>query len=226
MSATPIHTTVRFVVMAKAPRPGLAKTRLIPALGADGAAALARRLLQHALGEALAAADALGGEVVLCGTPLDAAQPTPASGSLWGLPELDAWLPHLHLQDQGDGALGERMARAVRDPLMAGQPCILLGTDCPTLNRDVLQQVAHALQDHDAALVPATDGGYVALGLRRWVATPFEHMPWSTPQVGALTVQRLTHAGLSLHTCAAHHDIDEPADLQHLPATLQTHAQP
>ena len=62
-------------------------------------------------------------------------------------------------------------------------------------------------------MLPSTDGGYLAIGLRRPAPFLFEHMPWSTPQVGALTVQRLTHAGLSLHTFAAHHDIDEPADL-------------
>jgi rSAM/selenodomain-associated transferase 1 len=212
--------TVRFIVMAKAPRAGQAKTRLIPALGAEGAAALARRLLHHTLGEALAAAESLrntqiDAAVTLCGTPL---AELPAQGeSLWGLPELTDWLPHLHLQDQGDGDLGERMARAVHGPLMTGQSCVLIGTDCPKLGREALHGIALDLHRHDAVMVPANDGGYVALGLRRFAPTLFTHMPWSTPEVAHLTRQRLAAAGLSLHEWPPEHDIDEPADLTPLP---------
>lgn len=212
--------SVRFIVMAKAPRAGQAKTRLIPALGAEGAAALARRLLHHTLGEALAAAESLkqaqiDATVTLCGTPL---AELPAQGeSLWGLPELTDWLPQLHLQDQGDGDLGARMARAVHGPLMTGQSCVLIGTDCPKLGREALHGIALDLHRHDAVIVPATDGGYVALGLRRFEPTLFTHMPWSTPEVAHLTRQRLAAAGLSLHEWPPEHDIDEPADLAHLP---------
>lgn len=212
--------SVRFIVMAKAPRAGQAKTRLIPALGAEGAATLARRLLHHTLGEALAAAQSLrnaqiDAAVTLCGTPL---AELPAQGeSLWGLPELTDWLPHLHLQDQGDGDLGARMARAVHGPLMAGQSCVLIGTDCPKLGREALHGIALDLHRHDAVMVPATDGGYVALGLRRFEPTLFTDMPWSTPEVAHLTRQRLAAAGLSLREWPAEHDLDEPADLAHLP---------
>lgn len=215
--------TVHLIVMAKAPRAGQAKTRLIPALGAEGAAALARRLLHHTLDEALAAADSLkhaqiNATVTLCGTPLST---PPAPGeALWGLPELNDWLPRLHLQDQGDGDLGARMARAVRGPLLAGQPCVLIGTDCPALGQQALHGIAMDLQGHDAVMVPANDGGYVALGLRCFEPTLFTDMPWSTPEVARLTRQRLAAAGLSLHEWPPEHDIDEPADLAHLPNLL------
>lgn len=210
--------TVRFIVMAKAPRPGQAKTRLIPALGAEGAAALARRLLHHTLCETLAAAEQVGGNVTLCGTPMPPRLPPEADGPLWGLPELDGLLPRLQLRDQGEGDLGARMARAVQGPLAEGQPCVLIGTDCPALGRAALQRVAQALVGgHDAVMVPATDGGYVALGLGRFEPTLFSDMPWSTDQVGPLTVARLQAAGMRLHVSPAEHDIDEPTDLAHLP---------
>jgi rSAM/selenodomain-associated transferase 1 len=223
MSTPAIPTPVRIIVMAKAPRAGQAKTRLIPALGAEGAAALARRLLHHTLGEALAAAESLKHEqidsaVILCGTPLS---PLPAQNeALWDLPELNDWLPRLHLQDQGDGDLGARMSRAVHGPLMAGQPCVLIGTDCPALGREALHGIVLDLQQHDVVMVPAADGGYVALGLRRFEPTLFTDMPWSTPEVARLTRQRLAAAGLSLHEWPPEHDIDEPADLAHLPNLL------
>jgi len=222
MNASPARSnappTMRFIVMAKAPRPGLAKTRLIPALGAEGAAALARRLLHHTLCEALAAAEQVGGAVTLCGTPMPTRLPPEAEGGLWGLPELDGLLPRLQLRDQGEGDLGARMARAIQGPLADGQPCVLIGTDCPALGRDALQRIAQALTNgHDAVLVPATDGGYVALGLTRFEHTLFSDMPWSTDQVGPLTAARLQAAGMRLHLAPAEHDIDEPPDLAHLP---------
>jgi len=180
---------VRIIVFAKAPRAGFAKTRLIPALGADGAAALASSLLLHTLDEAMHAGVR---DIELCRTPMH--------DPLWQtLP-----LPRgLQMTDQAGGDLGERLARAAHRSLEAGQPCILIGTDCPAL--------------HDAVLSPASDGGYVALGLRHFEPSVFTDMAWSTEVVARDTVSRLLQAGMSVHQVPALHDIDEPADLQHLP---------
>lgn len=193
-------------VLAKAPVPGLAKTRLIPALGATGAAALAAQLLAHAATQAVAAGL---GPVTLWGTP-DLSHP------LWrGLQE--ALGVGLALQAPGD--LGQRMAQAFS---ASAGPLLLTGTDMPGLQAAVLRAAAASLADHDAVFVPALDGGYGLVGLRQ--ATPaalralFEGMAWSTPTVMAITRQRLAAAGLRHAELPVLPDIDEPADLQHLPA--------
>lgn len=195
------------VVMAKAPRPGLAKTRLAPALGADGAARLAGRLLDHAVHEALAA-DL--GPVELCAAP-DAADPAFAR---WrGLP--------LRWSDQSAGDLGERMARAI-DCALARAPghaprVLLIGSDAPALDAPMLRTAAAALVAHDAVFVPARDGGYVLVGVRRPAAALFAGVAWSTPRVMAQTRERLRTAGWTHHELPPVADVDEPADLVHVP---------
>lgn len=199
---------VRIVLLAKAPLPGRAKTRLIPALGADGAADLAARLLQHAIGECLAAAV---GPVQLCVTP---GRADPAWRAL-ALPR------KLHWTEQGEGDLGARMARAAQRVTAGGEAVLLIGSDCPGLTAECLRAAARALADHDSCLIPASDGGYVLLGLRHHLPALFADMPWSTPAVAGLTCQRIRAAGCSLKQFPLLHDIDEPQDLAWLPAQLQ-----
>ena len=191
------------VVMAKAPVPGYAKTRLIPALGADGAAVLALWLLNRTMAAALAARL---GPVELCCAP-DTSHPA-----------FNAWANELgvKLTSQGEGDLGERMARVFERWQPAASQVLLIGTDAPRLDASVLCAAAHALQTQDAVFVPAFDGGYALIGLRQPAPQLFIHMPWSTSQVMQLTRERL-HAGALRHAeLAALHDIDEAADLVHL----------
>jgi rSAM/selenodomain-associated transferase 1 len=188
--------------MAKAPVAGYAKTRLIPALGESGAAALAARLLQHALEQARLAAL---GTVELCCAP-DARH---AGFSAW------THAPGVTLSDQGEGGLGQRMARAMDRALEFHDRVLLVGTDAPALDAKVLRSAAGALDDHDAVFVPALDGGYVLVGLRRPMPALFANMPWSTPEVMQRTRERL--AGITHVELAPLADIDVPADLMHLP---------
>jgi len=196
--------------MAKAPVAGQAKTRLIPALGAHGAAALAARLLEHALQAALAAAadGAEGlGPVELCCAP-DARHAA-----------FDGARRHAGLEfaAQGDGDLGTRMQRAFIRRLASHGRALLIGTDAPALDAATLHHAAAALRTHDAVFVPAMDGGYALIGLARPVPCLFEAMPWSTARVMALTRERLAAAGMRHAELPPVHDIDEPADLVHLP---------
>lgn len=191
------------IVMAKAPVPGLAKTRLIPALGAEGAAALAARMLEHAVGEALAAGV---GPVTLCGAP-DVSHPAFIER---------ARDPRVQLQPQGEGDLGARMRRAFDRALATHERAVLIGTDAPALDAAVLRAAAAALDAHDAVFAPAHDGGYALIGLRRAEPRLFEAMPWSTAKVMAVTRERLREAGQHWHELPALRDIDEPADLVHL----------
>jgi uncharacterized protein len=199
-----VNTPCTVIVMAKAPLAGYAKTRLIPALGADGAARLATRLLQHAVEQALAAAL---GPVELCCAP---DHHHPAFNSLCATSGL-VW------SDQGDGDLGARMARAFERRLAVGSPVLMIGTDAPALDAALLRHAAAALADTDAVFVPAFDGGYALIGLRRPAPALFERMTWSVSSVMAQTRERLASAGLRHTELPALADIDEAADLVHLP---------
>lgn len=198
---------VRIVVFAKAPLAGFAKTRLIPALGQQGAADLAQRLLEHTLHKALTSRV---GSVELCVTPS-------ATNPIWQNMHLpDA----IHLTNQGDGDLGERMARAADRVIAAGEAVLLMGTDCPQLDVARLQEAAKALQYSEATLVPAFDGGYVLLGLTRFDSSVFAGIAWSTESVLNETLNRLKQLDWRVTTLPALHDIDEPTDLKWLPKTM------
>ena len=206
----------RLVIFAKAPQPGSVKTRLIPALGAEGAATLAHRLLTHTLQQALAATV---GEVELCMNPM---------------PSDPAWLGvaiqrSVQQTAQGDGDLGERMARAVARIAARGSSpntsVLLIGTDCPMLTARLLTQAAQQLERNDAVLLAAHDGGYVLLGLKSPCPELFEDMPWSTSVVAAETMRRMAKLKLRFWQGPTLHDIDEPADLQHAQDLLSDHYQ-
>ena len=202
-------TPVRIIIIAKEPRPGFAKTRLMPALGARGAADLADRLLRHTLTQAL---EAKVGPVELCVSP-DAEAPywqalvESASGTSG---------QRVALTQQFEGDLGSRMATAARRGLTYGTPVMLIGTDCPALDADRLATMASMLADHDACLCPVHDGGYSLLGLTRIHDSLFQGIPWSTDQVAALTRQRMEQLGWSWQESEFLTDVDEPTDLHHL----------
>ncbi|MFM9879936.1 MAG: TIGR04282 family arsenosugar biosynthesis glycosyltransferase [Burkholderiaceae bacterium] len=198
----------RIQVFAKAPQPGQAKTRLIPALGASGAAALARRMLGHTLAQALAAGI---GPVELC------ASPDTAHRDWLGVP-----LPAgIGCSAQGDGDLGARLSRASQRALQTATAVLLIGTDCPALDASALREAALQLARHDAVLIPATDGGYCLLGFKQHHASLFEAMPWSTAVVAQETLARCAALRWRVWQGAPLPDIDEPADLAALPGDWQ-----
>jgi rSAM/selenodomain-associated transferase 1 len=200
---------VQIAIMAKAPLPGLAKTRLAPVLGASGAAALAAQMLDHAVAQAVAAAL---GPVTVWATP-DATHP-----AFLRLQQRHG----VALAVQPAGDIGQRMAAAFA---AHGGPLLLMGADLPGISAAVLQQAAAALAHHDAVLVPALDGGYGLIALHRPAPSLFDGLAWSTPAVLAQTRQRLVAAGLRHAELAAVADIDEPADLAHLPAAWRVSLQ-
>jgi rSAM/selenodomain-associated transferase 1 len=194
----------RIIIFAKAPQPGLAKTRLIPALGAERAAALARRMLDTTLERALGAQV---GPVELRVTPA-------ISDSAWrDIPIPDG----VEISAQGEGDLGARLARATQSGLERNAALMLIGCDCPELDSTALRQAAQTLQGVDAVMHPTTDGGYALLGLRRFHPRLFSDIPWSTSSVAHRTIQQVNALQWSLHVAAMLNDIDEPADLRRLP---------
>lgn len=197
-------SAVRILIFAKAPMAGLAKTRLIPSLGAQGAAELARRMLAHTVEQALSAEV---GPVELCVTPA----PADPVWQAFTAPAPDTW------SDQGDGDLGARMARAARRSDDRGEAVLLIGTDCPALDAAQLREAAQSLETFDATLDPSADGGYVLLGLKRFHASLFKDIEWSTATVARETLLRLRLLGWRVRVFPEVHDIDESADLQWLP---------
>jgi rSAM/selenodomain-associated transferase 1 len=195
---------VSIAILARAPMAGTTKTRLIPALGASGAARLHRRM---ALGTVAVARQAgLGGNIVLWGTP--------ASHRFFRALARSG----LDCRAQPEGDLGARMRAALLASLP--QPTLLLGTDCPCLGVEHLRTCAQALlAGQDAVFLPAEDGGYGLIGLNA-PARPelFEDMPWGTDRVMAETRRRLRALGYAWSEPARVWDVDTPADLARLRA--------
>jgi rSAM/selenodomain-associated transferase 1 len=192
---------VAIAILAKAPLPGLAKTRLAPVLGADGAADLQARLIERIVTTAQAAAV---GPVTLWATP-DHHHP---------VFQTIAALLGVALAVQPDGDLGTRMMAAIT---AAGGPAMVVGTDCPGLTPEHLRAAARALVDGvDVVIVPVDDGGYGLIGMRRPQPALFDGMTWSTSSVMAESRRRLTRLGLSWREPARLWDVDVPADLERL----------
>lgn len=198
------------MVFARAPLPGKTKTRLIPALGADGAARLHAELVHRTLARVTAAE---GANVELWCAPSADDPFLQSCAAKHGIP--------LHTQ-RGDD-LGARMAHAFDTALRTAPWAILVGTDIPELGTgDVQQAVGYLRGGMDAVIGPAFDGGYYLLGLRKTSPELFRQIPWGTEQVWPDTRDRLVSLGWSWATTARHRDVDRPEDLVHIPDFLQS----
>jgi uncharacterized protein len=205
-SATP--EPVALAILAKAPVAGSVKTRLIPALGAEGAAALHARLIERTVATAGAAAI---GPVTLWVTPAAPHAFFTALASRF----------QFALAAQPDGDLGARMLAACE---AGAGPVIVIGTDCPALTPLHLRQAADVLRDGaDVVVIPAEDGGYVLIGSRRPQPALFTDMTWSTDQVMAQTRQRLARSGFAWCELTTLWDLDRPEDLARLRGAGLTH---
>ncbi len=189
-------TDVRLVLFTRFPEPGKAKTRLVPALGAEGAAALHRRLTERNVAAARGAG--LPIEVRYTGAEREA---------------FADWLGKgLTLVDQGDGDLGERLRRAAPP-----YPVLFIGSDLPDLTADHLVKAAQLLRTNDVVIGPAEDGGYWALGLTSPADTLFDSMPWGTERVLGETLDRLQERGITPAILPTLADCDRPEDLARWP---------
>lgn len=115
---------------------------------------------------------------------------------------------------QGEGDLGARLARAAKRAVDAGDWPLLIGSDCPQLDRIRLIGACSMVEKNDAFLHPTEDGGYALLGLRRFSPLLFADIPWSGPEVASTTMKRLDKLGWNYAVGELLRDIDEPADYE------------
>jgi rSAM/selenodomain-associated transferase 2/rSAM/selenodomain-associated transferase 1 len=192
----------RLIVFVRYPVAGRIKTRLIPALGEDGAAALSREMTEHTMNWAsrLAGKGEGGVEVRFDG------------GSV---PKMEAWLGKaLRYVPQGDGDIGTRMDRAFRESFAEGiKKVVLIGTDIPELTVFHVREVWKALDEVDLILGPAHDGGYGLIGLRRPAPEIFQGPAWGTDEVLTETLAKAAAADLTARMLPAVRDVDRPEDL-------------
>ncbi|MCP4995487.1 MAG: glycosyltransferase [Gammaproteobacteria bacterium] len=192
----------RILIFAKAPEAGKVKTRLIPALTPDEAAALYQQLLTDTVVKMMESRVA----AVDCWCAPDGEHP------------LFQRLSHrfgIELFIQQGADLGERMAHAANEALVQHEAVVLIGGDCPGLMSDQLQQAFTWLyQGDDAVIAPAEDGGYVLLGLRRVDHRLFKSIPWGGDQVLNLTRERLKSLDWRWRELKTQWDLDRPEDLK------------
>jgi rSAM/selenodomain-associated transferase 1 len=194
----------RILVFAKAPVPGHSKTRLIPALGKQGAADLHAKLVIHTLKTATGAD--------LC--PVE----------LWCADSMEhpfflecATRFSISLEQQQGNNLGERMAHAFSETLKHASCALLIGTDCPALTVVDLQHALDRLtQGDDCVLKPAEDGGYVLIGLKQPNQTLFQNIDWGSDRVMRQTRQQLESQEQRWHELETTRDLDRPEDLDRL----------
>ena len=192
------------MLFARVPVPGKVKTRLIPALGAAGACRLHQAMLDSGL-KALVRSGARSRQLWLAGDIRAQAL------------ERQALKNGVSIHWQQGANIGERMARAFQANFQAGyERVIVAGSDCPLLTVGHYDRVLGELQAYDAVIVPALDGGYVLLGLRRWDEALFSQVAWGTGSVFQVTVARLEAMGWSWCALPPLPDIDRVEDLVHL----------
>ena len=199
-------TEAAVLVFAKAPLAGRAKTRLIPRLGAAGAARLQARLVARTLRTAGAARFSA---VELHATP----------SRTHGVFAFHAKSFHMEIKKQRGRDLGERMHNALAQALRRHRAVILIGTDCPALTAADLRRAARLLCGGcDVVLAPAEDGGYALIGVRKVSAALFcalfSGIAWGGPDVYAQTLRNLALAGYRWRALRTVWDLDRPADLE------------
>lgn len=194
---------VTVLVMAKAPVPGLAKTRLAPDLGVGGAADVAAAALLDTL-DAVAAAPVASRVVAMTGDV----------GVARAAAEIRERLATFAVIPQRGQDFGDRLANAHHDAAAAGYPVVQIGMDTPQISATLLADCARRLLRTDAVLGPASDGGWWLLGLRNILgADCLRTVPMSQPDTGALTLHALASAGLSVGLVTKLTDVDVVDDI-------------
>ena len=203
----PVVRPERLIVFTRFPEPGKTKTRLIPALGAKGAARLQRQMTEHILAAAAKRINRPGLtiEVYHEGGSSDLMQ---------------SWLgPQFAYRPQGSGNIGRRMRKAFENAFQGEiAAAVIIGSDIPQISANIIQQAFEELQQNDLVLGPARDGGYYLIGMNHTIPTEtcnrlFDDIDWGTGQVLSQTLQTARQSGLRFNLLEPLNDVDSPVDL-------------
>ncbi len=191
------------MIFTRYPEPGKAKTRLIPVLGADGAADLHRRMTEHTIDQAKTIKTDCIISVYFTGGTVE---------------QMQHWLGHdLQYRSQHAGDLGDRLIDAFQTAFAQGaSSAIAIGTDCPAITSELLTIAFDQLNQHDLTIGSALDGGYYLIGLRRCIPELFRGITWSTDVVFQQTLTIAKRLALEISNLPVLNDIDRPEDLADL----------
>ncbi|MGD1873646.1 MAG: TIGR04282 family arsenosugar biosynthesis glycosyltransferase [Mastigocoleus sp.] len=194
------------IIFSRYPESGKTKTRMIPALGADGAANLQRQMTEFTVAT-----------VKKLQQELDISVEVRFSG---GNSQIMAnWLGKgLIYQSQGEGDLGKKMARASLSTLQGGaKKSIIIGTDCPDISIEILTRAFDYLDQYNCVIGPAVDGGYYLIGISDGISELipelFMGIDWGTSQVRQQTLDIARNLDLSVASLPLLNDVDRPEDL-------------
>ncbi len=194
------NTDSVIIIFAREPVAGQVKTRLIPALGDEGACQLYTQLLDHTLNTVIASVLA---DIIICITP--------ESHQQYFLQMHQAQSFSVSVQYGND--LGARMHHALASALSHYSKAILIGTDCPFLSSKDLYKAMSALNDYDMVFSPAYDGGYVLVGAKKTDEALFLNIDWGSSEVMEQTRIRLQEYSILWYELEKQHDIDIAEDL-------------
>ncbi len=194
------------IIMAKQPLAGQSKTRLCPPLSHAASAAVAEAMLLDTL------------DLVQRVPGVQPALAFAPPGSAAYFAALD---PTLHLIDQGEGGLGERLAHVTTTAFAEGAPAVaVLASDNPSVPAAYLSRAFRLLDTYDLVLGPSEDGGYYLAALRSPAPEVFTRVPMSCPDTFATTLAVAAELGLQVARLPSWYDVDTAADLRRLAADL------
>lgn len=183
------------IIFIKNPELGKAKTRIAKTMGDEKALAIYKELLKHTLDTTCK---------VDCNRHLFYSQYINTE---------DQWSENDFIKQlQIEGGLGDKMKEAFQTVLKAPSRCLIIGSDCGDISKDILTQAFDALQDHDVVLGPTFDGGYYLLGMSKPGLDLFDGVAWSTESVYDQTLQLINKAKASYYELPRLHDIDYEED--------------
>lgn len=190
-------------IFARAPSPGRAKTRLIPLLGARGAADFQAALFADIVRKVSALTE-VSRYIFISGRDLP----------------INSAPANYTLMRQRGRDLGERLGRAFRELLQPHHAAIVIGTDSPQLPSRILPQALSELRFCDAVLGPCPDGGYYLIGLRRMSRGLFRGVRWGTPHAFRDSLGNILRLGFSCSILEPVADIDRPVDFRRLESEM------
>lgn len=198
----------KLIILAKSPIPGTVKTRLQPTVSPEDAAKLQAYFIRQTLVLASSLKDV---DVELRCTPDDSHLVFQQCARQF----------NISLKQQRGNDLGARMANALQEALANYQQVVIIGTDCPDLTANYLNEAFLKLKQGIVVVIgPSNDGGYVLFGLRRYAPSLFTNINWGSNQVLFETRQKLQQLGWEWDELNTLRDIDTPVDLLDFPEII------